>query len=110
MHQLVNWPRPPLLRARRTARYSGVSCAAHLMTGLDRLKHAYVEALGVSAASDFESFEYAKTAGWDSVAHMRLVAEIEAAFDIMLATEDVIDMSSFRKAREILHKYDVRFD
>ena len=80
------------------------------MTGLDRLKNAYVEALGVSPTSDFENFEYAKTAGWDSVAHMRLVAEIETAFDIMLATEDVIDMSSFRKAREILGKYEVSFD
>jgi len=80
------------------------------MTGLDRLKNAYVEALGVSPTSDFENFEYAKTTGWDSVAHMRLVAEIETAFDIMLATEDVIDMSSFRKAREILGKYDVPFD
>ena len=80
------------------------------MTGLDRLKNAYVEALGVSPASDFESFEYAKTAGWDSVAHMRLVAEIETTFDIMLDTEDVIDMSSFRKARDILGKYAVTFE
>ena len=80
------------------------------MNGLDRLKNAYVEAIGVSPSSDFESFEYAKTAGWDSVAHMRLVAAIEGAFDIMLDTEDVIDMSSFRKAREILGKYDVKFD
>jgi len=83
------------------------------MTGLDRLnqlKNAYVEALGVSPASDFENFEYAKTPGWDSVAHMRLVAAIEAAFDIMLDTDDVIDMSSFRKAREILHKYSVTFE
>jgi acyl carrier protein len=80
------------------------------MTALDRLKNAYMEALGVSPASDFEAFEYAKTAGWDSVAHMRLVAGIETAFDIMLATEDVIDMSSFRKAREILGKYDVSFE
>lgn len=83
------------------------------MTGLDRLnqlKNAYVDALGVNPSSDFESFEYAKTPGWDSVAHMRLVAAIEAAFDIMLDTEDVIDMSSFHKAREILRKYDVTFD
>jgi acyl carrier protein len=83
------------------------------MTGLDRLnqlKNAYVEALGVSPSSDFEAFEYAKTSGWDSVAHMRLVAAIESAFDIMLDTEDVIDMSSFRKAREILSKYAVTFD
>jgi hypothetical protein len=41
---------------------------------------------------------------------MRLIAAIEAAFDIMLDTEDVIDMSSFPKSREILRKYNVTFD
>ena len=36
---------------------------------------------------------------------MALVAEIEAAFDIMLETDDIIDMSSFAKAKEIVAKY-----
>jgi acyl carrier protein len=52
--------------------------------------------------------EYGKTPGWDSVAHMSLVAEIENSFDIMLDSDDVIDMSSFGKAKEILAKYDVK--
>jgi acyl carrier protein len=104
------WRRRRALRRRRIARYSGLLAQPLPMTALDRLKNAYMEALGVSPSSDFESFEYAETAGWDSVAHMRLVAGIEAAFDIMLTTEDVIDMSSFRKAREILGKYDVSFE
>jgi hypothetical protein len=38
---------------------------------------------------------------------MNLVAAIESSFDLMLATEDVIDMSSFQKAREIVTKYGV---
>ncbi len=80
------------------------------MNGLEKLKNAYVEALGVNPAGDFESFEYAKTDGWDSVAHMRLIAAIEAAFDIMLDTEDVIDMSSFRKSRDIVLKYGASLD
>jgi hypothetical protein len=41
---------------------------------------------------------------------MSLVAEIENAFDIMLAAVDVIDMSSFHKAKEILAKYEVSLD
>jgi hypothetical protein len=41
---------------------------------------------------------------------MALVAEIETQFDIMLETEDVIDLSSFRKGQEILStKYGVVF-
>ena len=40
---------------------------------------------------------------------MGLVAEIENTFDIMLATDDVIDLSSFSKAKEILGKYGIQF-
>jgi acyl carrier protein len=75
------------------------------MTGLEKLQNAFVEAIGVSPAANFDSLEYAKTAGWDSVAHMRLIAAIETAFDVMIDTEDVIDMSSFGKAKEIVTRY-----
>jgi acyl carrier protein len=81
-----------------------------LLTALNRLNNAFVDALAVSPGSDFDSFEYGKTDGWDSVAHMNLIAEIENTFDIMLATEDVIDMSSFQKAKEIVAKYGVSLD
>ncbi|UFI05710.1 acyl carrier protein [Roseibium aggregatum] len=50
---------------------------------------------------------FSQTPGWDSLAHMRLVAEIEEKFDIMLDLDDIIDMSSFAKAQEILKKYGV---
>ena len=77
------------------------------MTGLDRLKAAFAQALGIPANSDFDTLQYAVTPGWDSVAHMNLVAEIENSFDIMFPTEDVIDMSSFGKAKEIVTKLGV---
>jgi acyl carrier protein len=74
-----------------------------------KLKAAFVEALGIPPTSDFESLAYRSIEAWDSVAHMQLVAALEAAFDIMLETEDVIALSSFPKAREILAKYEVVF-
>jgi hypothetical protein len=40
---------------------------------------------------------------------MTLVAEIESSFDIMLGSDDVIDMSSFAKAKEILGTHGVVF-
>jgi acyl carrier protein len=44
---------------------------------------------------------------WDSVAHMSLISALEEAYDIMIETDDVIDMSSVRRAREILAKYGI---
>ena len=38
---------------------------------------------------------------------MQLVAALEDAFDIMLDTDDIIDLSSYDKGKEILAKYDV---
>ncbi len=58
---------------------------------------------------EWPSVRYRETEGWSSVAHMQLVAAIEDTFGIMLDTDDVIDMSSFEKAVELLKKYDVHF-
>ena len=47
---------------------------------------------------------------WDSVGHMTLIAALEDAFDIMLETDDIIDLSSYEKGKEILTKnYDIQF-
>ena len=41
---------------------------------------------------------------------MGLISALEDAFDIMLETEDIIDLSSFEKGKEILSdKYEIDF-
>ena len=80
------------------------------MSNLDLLKSTFVDVIGIDPASDFNTLVYGSTVGWDSVAHMALIAAIEGAFDIMLPTDDVIDMSSFAKAREIVAKHGVSLD
>jgi len=47
---------------------------------------------------------------WDSVGHMRLIAALEDTFDIMMDTDDIIDLSSFEKGKEILVKYNVKVE
>lgn len=74
----------------------------------DRLKQAFSSSLGIELERIVDDLKYADD--WDSVAHMTLVAAIEDEFDIMLDTADVIDMSSFLKAKEILTKYGIAFD
>ncbi len=41
---------------------------------------------------------------------MRLIAAIESEFDVMLETDDILDMSDFQKALEILAKNGVDTD
>ena len=71
----------------------------------ETLKIAFSEALGVSKESIVDTLQYNTIDEWDSVAHMNLIGEIEDRFDIMLDTDDIIDMSSFAKAKEIVAKY-----
>ena len=71
------------------------------------LVECFVEALGIDEKLVVDDLEYNSIAQWDSVAHMTLIATLEERFDIMLDTDDIIDMSSVAKAKEILAKYDV---
>jgi acyl carrier protein len=76
------------------------------MKEIDSYKNAFTVAMQLENDTNVEGLKY-RDAGWDSVAHMVLMSEIENAFDIMLDTDDVIDFSSFEKGKEILRKYDV---
>lgn len=78
------------------------------MTNSEKLIEAFVESLGVEK-EQVSSLDYLGIPEWDSVGHMTLISTIEVAFDIMLDTDDIIDLSSFEKSKEILGKYDVEF-
>jgi len=80
-----------------------------MMNNVEKLVNVFVEALGIEKEKVIDSLEYNSIPEWDSVAHMALISELEEIFDIMLDTDDIIDMSSVKKSKEILIKYDVEF-
>lgn len=71
----------------------------------EKLRNVFADALGATKDQVTDDLKYAEFPNWDSVAHMTLIAAIEEAFDIMIDAEDVIDMSSFAKAKQIVAKY-----
>ena len=76
------------------------------MTNLEKYNNAFTETFGIEE-SDLAGLEYQAIPQWDSVGHMGLVGAIEDAFDIMMDTDDIIDLSSYEKGIEIVKKYDV---
>jgi acyl carrier protein len=76
------------------------------MTDFEKYTQAFTETLGVDAEKA-QTLKYQDITEWDSVGHMSLVAAIEETFDIMMETDDIIDISSFEKGKELLKKYDV---
>lgn len=74
-----------------------------------KLREAFARGLNIPEVEVNENLQYASTPAWDSVAHMSLVASLDSTFEIMMDTDDVIDMSSYGKARQILSKYGIQF-
>jgi acyl carrier protein len=74
-----------------------------------KLIQAFVTALAIPVEQVVPELGYGQIKEWDSTAHMMLIAELENVFDVMLDTDDIIDMSSYEKARQILTKYGVQF-
>lgn len=74
------------------------------------LVDSFATALAIPAEKVTDDLVYNSIPQWDSIAHMTLVAELESRFDVMMDTDDIIDMSSVGKARDILGKYGVAFD
>lgn len=76
------------------------------MSNLGKYENAFIETFGISK-DNLQTLEYQSIEEWDSVGHMSLIAALEEAFDIMFDTDDIIDLSSFEKGKEILKKYEV---
>lgn len=73
------------------------------------LYQTFSDSLAIPLDKVTDDLAYNTIPEWDSTAHMILIAEIENQFNIMLDTDDIIDMSSVAVAKSILAKYDVQF-
>lgn len=76
------------------------------MSDLEKnVKKCFLETFNIDESLIIDSLQYASIPQWDSVAHMSLIVNLEDEFDIMIDTDDVIDINSFSKAKEIVKKY-----
>ena len=71
------------------------------MTNLEKYNKAFCEAFETTE-DQLVGIKYQGIELWDSVGHMTLVANLEDTFDIMMDTNDIIDLSSYEIGKEIL--------
>lgn len=71
----------------------------------DQIVNVFARVLGIDASLVTDELRYNTIPQWDSIAHMSVVSALEDAFGVMIDMDDVIDMSSVGKAREILRKH-----
>lgn len=79
------------------------------MTNLEKYNRAFKLNFKVKE-EDLPGLVYQGIFEWDSVGHMDLIADFEAAFGIQMSTKDVLDLTGYEKGKEVLGRYGVNFD
>ena len=77
------------------------------MANLEKYNNAFVQVFGAKVEELSDNYGKETVDEWDSVHQLSLIAEFEEAFDIMFDPEDIMEMTSYAKGRELLKKYEV---
>lgn len=77
------------------------------MTNLELFNNIFSEVFSVNPSDLNEGFNKDNNEDWDSVRQLNLTSLIEDKFDIMLDPEDILDFTSYSRARSIMKKYDI---
>ena len=77
---------------------------------MEKLRSCFSQSLGIPMDQVVDDLAYNSIEQWDSVGHMTLVAGIESTFDVLLDTDDILNLSSVREAVAILRRHGVDFD
>jgi acyl carrier protein len=77
------------------------------MSNLEKYQNAFVEVFGAKVGELDDNYGKETVGEWDSVHQLSLIAQFEEAFDIMFDPEDIMEMTSYVKGKELLKKYDV---
>lgn len=77
------------------------------MTNLEKYNQAFIEVFGVEENALGNNFNKDSVDGWDSVHQLNIIALLEESFDIMLDPEDIMELTSYEKGKELMVKYEV---
>ncbi len=69
-----------------------------------RLDNVFRDTFALNELPERSELVYKHFRKWDSLAHMSLVTAIETEFDCILETDDILAMSSFQQALEIVSR------
>lgn len=77
------------------------------MTNLEKFNNAFIEVFGVNESVLNSEFTKDNVDGWDSVHQLNIIALLEESFDIMFDPEDIMELTSYEKGKELMAKFDV---
>ncbi|KAA2245752.1 acyl carrier protein [Chitinophaga agrisoli] len=72
-----------------------------------QLHDIFANALSIPPDQVTADLSYQSIPEWDSVSHIYLITELEAAFNITIDTDDILEMSSLEKVKDTLRKHNI---
>ena len=78
------------------------------MNNLEKYNQAFIEVFGVEESTLGSNFNKDSVDGWDSVHQLNIIALLEESFDIMFDPEDIMELTSYEKGKELMAKYEVK--
>lgn len=75
------------------------------MNTIEQLNGVFARAFEIPVDAVKDDLEYQGIAEWDSMSHLVLVQELESTYNISIEMEDILEMGSVEKIKEILKKY-----
>lgn len=77
------------------------------MSNIERFNKIFCETFGVEVSILNSNFSKENIDGWDSVRQLSLTTALEDEFDIMFDAEDILEMTSYEKGKQIMSKYEI---
>ena len=77
------------------------------MENIEKDNNAFMQVFGTKAEELNDQYGKDTVEEWDSVHQLSLVAELEEAFDMMFDPEDIMEMTSYAKGKDLLKKYEI---
>ena len=79
------------------------------MSNKQKYQDIFIKSLSIDSNKFDENIKYNEIPEWDSIGHMTLISGLEEGFNVSMETDDIVDLSSFKKGIEILKKYNIKF-
>ncbi len=71
----------------------------------EQIKQIFCKVIGVDESTVTDDVNYNDCERWDSLNHLKMVAELEEGFDVEFETDDIIAMETLGKIKEIVKVY-----
>jgi acyl carrier protein len=71
----------------------------------EQLKEVFAEALDLEIEEIEEDSSQDNLEDWDSLGHLNLISEIEKTFKVKITMDEVMEMTTYAKVKEIVNKH-----